>query len=299
MYKSDAVNFLTAFFAVIFSILLVIFSFVTVLVGSVSSLIKPDTVADVITSVDYDELILDNETVDDIFDEFDMDDEAVNEIMQSDVVKELIEGTTDGIYSVLMGDENAKLLSEDDIIDIFDDNIDEILDIVEEYSPEEIDRDEIEDELRVAINENASEIVSALPKTEDISNEMTPEVELITEIVVGPTLTVIFGGISLVLALIIFALRHRRCGGLTWIGTAGIISSILMLFTTVGIKALDLDNFTDIDTMSAGLINSIVSVLADKMIIALCITLVISVVCIAVSTIVKSVTSKKEVYPVY
>ena len=299
MYKSDAVNFLTAFFAVIFSILLVIFSFVTVLVGSVSSLIKPETVADVITSVDYDELILDNETVDDIFDEFDMDDEAVNEIMQSDVVKELIEGTTDGIYSVLMGDENAKLLSEDDIIDIFDDNIDEILDIVEEYSPEEIDRDEIEDELRVAINENASEIVSALPKTEDISNEMTPEVELITEIVVGPTLTVIFGGISLVLALIIFALRHRRCGGLTWIGTAGIISSILMLFTTVGSKTLDLDNFTDIDTMSAGLINSIVSVLADKMIIALCITLVISVVCIAVSTIVKSVTSKKEVYPVY
>ncbi len=299
MYKNKFVSFLTAFLAVILSIVFVVSAIATVLCASVEAFIRPGNIIKLVQSIDYASLLSDLEEeistpdpetptapVDTGFQQ-----ELINDLMKSETAKELIGEYAQGITSVITGDELPEGLTAEKLKTIVNENMDEIVELVKEHSDESVNEAEIREQINTEIIDKADEIVAMLPSVEDVKNEVEDETLKMLGKIFNPTLTYTMIGITVAIALLIFACRFRRFGGLIWIGVDCIIASVFIAIISVAVNLCQ-SIIVDMLSINVQIVDSILMILTNTIRTGLWTFVIAAVVCIALCIILRKLTKK-------
>lgn len=177
-----------------------------------------------------------------------VDQEALGAILSSETAKELIGAYTDDLTGVLSGTTDTSEFNAETIKEIVNDNLDEIVDILQEHVPEcaEMDKEELKSKIQTAVNENAEQLVEALPKPEEIKEEImgeNPELEMVLRLVAQKEqIKLFYVGVIALLCILIFLLRLPGFRGFRWLATdlfvAGGIGVLICLGLGLGTTAV-------------------------------------------------------------
>ena len=167
--------------------------------------------------------------------------EEISAILSSDVAKELIETYAGDMINVLTGEDQAAGFTAEKIKSLVNENIDEIVEILQTNVPEfaNVDVAEIKGNIQQAIDENAEKIASAMPKPEQIKQQLTennPALEAALEILaMKNTIKLSFICVIVVLSGLIFVCRIPGMRGFRWLAVNLFVGGGMNLFTTVGL----------------------------------------------------------------
>lgn len=242
-------NIIGIVFAWILSIVLVFMLIVAPVVLSALSLLNTDAILDVLTgtltqsiapqndetAADYSVTKLsetsDNVTADaagNVLSQFlgqDVSPEVLEQILSSNAVKELLDAYTSDVVNAFSGSGKDAKFNAELIQRIVDENIDEIVQIAQEIAPEgtQINVEELKSQITGVVSEQAEEIVQALPKPEDIKEQLvqqTPEIEIAFQILASVgTIKVIIVAVIVVISGLIFLCRLPGFRGFRWLAT--------------------------------------------------------------------------------
>lgn len=293
MKQNRAVNVLTVILAVILSIVLVVAAVCTVLSSTMTAMVKPENMTKAIQSIDYTEIITEDQTLTSALEESNIDKEIVQKIMESSAATEVINTYAESLSAAIVGSEEAEGLTADKVKSIMNENMDEIVAIISENTTEELDEEELRLTLTETVNENAQEIVDILPSPKEIMDGVDPESAAVIEKVFNPSVSLALGAISLVVAGLVYACRFRKFGGLLWVGidsaVAGTIVGAVLMVIAFGKSFLS-------ELISAG--GSVVdwgfSLVTDGLVLGMIILFVIAVVFITGGILLRNMCCKKQ-----
>ena len=167
--------------------------------------------------------------------------EQIGAIMSSNAVKELIEAYTGDLTNAITGGNQEASFNADKIKSIVDDNIDEIVQVLQENVPEcaNMSAEELKNNIQKAVNENAEQIISALPKPEELKKQLVesvPALDVAMEILaMKKTIKLAIIGAIVALSGLIFACRIPGLRGFRWLAVNLFVGGGLNLLTTVGL----------------------------------------------------------------
>ncbi len=167
--------------------------------------------------------------------------EQISAILSSNAAKELIEAYTGDLTNAITGGNQAAAFNADKIKSIVNENIDEIVQVLQTNVPEcaNMSAEELKNNIQKAVNENAEQIVSALPKPEEIKEQLVegnPALEAAMEILaMKKTIKLAIIGAIVVLSGLIFACRIPGMRGFRWLAVNLFVGGGLNLLTTVGL----------------------------------------------------------------
>ncbi len=103
--------------------------------------------------------------------------EDLEAIISSDVAKEILGAYTEDLANVISGKTDVSEFDAQKLKNIINENIDEIVDVLQQVSPEiaQMDKEALKTDIQNAVDEFADEIVQALPSAEDIKQEIVQE----------------------------------------------------------------------------------------------------------------------------
>ena len=243
----------------ILSIALVVMLIVTPTVMSALSLLEPDTITELVTSVfdqpdqsaaapqktygisnlssttgttdttgntsdqmpDLDDILggLDLEAVGDLFG-VELDEQIVNKVLNSNAAKEFIQTYTEDITNAITGSSGEPQFNAEKIVEIVEENIDEIVDIIQEVDPS-ISKDEVE--------KIKQDIKTAVVENAESFVEALPKPEqIVTEIVKSSP--------ELEMALEIVAQKENIKKAI--VGAIVVLSVLIFLFRLPGFRGL-------------------------------------------------------------
>ena len=207
--------------------------------------------------------------------------EAINAILNSKAAQELIATYTEDLTNALTGSGKEAKFNAEKLKAIVNDNLDEIVNVIKTASPDIADADlqEIKSTIQTAVNENADKIIEALPKPEEIKQQLvqeSPELEMALNILAAKdTIKLAIIGVIVVLSALIFVCRLCGFRGFRWLAVdlfvAGGIGLLPSLGLTFGASAVN-DMLAD-NAMLSSVVGSIVSSLATGMLIRVLIML--------------------------
>ena len=293
---STAIRVITGFFATIFCILLVVSSFLAVIAGTVSSVVQPKTIVKFVEKIDLVEVLSDSMGGSEALEEEGIPVELFNEIKETDFAKAVISGYAEGISAAILGNEIPESLTEEKLLALLDDNFDEIVEIVEEYVPEDQKIDLSKEEIKKVVEENVGELAKSLPTVKEVVTMVKVEETIPAEVkfLFGPTLTIGFAVAAVVLAGIIYALRFWRFGGFMWIGVSTAVTALLVGALSFGGTALLPALKEGMGSMGA-IADTGALVITGQLNTALIILVAVAVVFIAGCIVLRKVTAKKPV----
>lgn len=167
--------------------------------------------------------------------------EQISAIMSSKAAKELIEAYTGDLTNAITGGNQAATFNAEKIKSIVNDNIDELVQVLQANIPACADMDaaELKSNIQKAVNENAEQIVSSLPKPEEIKEQLVesvPALEAAMNILaMKNTIKLAIIGVIVVLSGLIFACRIPGLRGFRWLAVNLFVGGGLNLLTTVGL----------------------------------------------------------------
>ena len=246
--RNVAVNILTAFVASLLSILLIlsllVASLYNVTIHSVSaksiSKMLRTTIVEMVESVDFEEIILNNETVKENVEELNISTEAVGELLQSEAANEVINLLSEDAANLLTGKGDETLLTAEALIGIVKEHADDLADIAVEMTDEPLDKEELKTQIVETIERDADELTQALPNVQTIRKELVKEVP-IDEInaLLNPTWLWAAYGVCLLLAGLIYACRWYRFGGFCWLGIDSLLVGGLLGAVVFAIRVIE------------------------------------------------------------
>lgn len=230
-----------------------------------------------------------------------IDQETLNEILSSDVAKEIIEAYTDDIANAFVGDGSELQFDGEKLKEIINDNMDEVVDILQKVVPElkDIDKATLKEDISKAIDKNADEIMQALPKPEDIKQqiaETSPELEAALEILAQKdTIKLTIIGVIVALSVLIFLCRACGFRGLRWLATDLFVAGGMDLFTCAGLSmgASVLEGAMASEPMISGLIGTFLGAFTTGMWIRVGVMLLAAVVLLVGYILIKKLRMKK------
>lgn len=263
-------NIIGIVFAWVFSIILVFMLIVAPVALSALSLLNTDTILDALTgtltqsiapkddetAADYSVTKLsetsDNASADaaedigkDVLSQFlgqDVSQEVLEQILSSNAAKELIDAYTSDVANAFSGSGKDAKFNAELVKKIVNENIDEIVQIAQEIAPEgtQIDVEELKSQITGVVEEKAEEIVKALPKPEEIKDQLmqqTPEIETAFQILANVgTIKAIIVAVIVVISGLIFLCRLPGFRGFRWLATDLFIGSGFGLLTCAGLS---------------------------------------------------------------
>lgn len=214
--------------------------------------------------------------------------ETLNDILNSNAVQEVLGSYAEDVTNALVGKtEEPPKFTPDNIKQIVDNNMDEIVDILQEVSPElaEKDREEIKSTIQTAVNDNVDQIVDTLPKPAEVKDAVVaemPELEIALDILAHrDEIKLTLWGAIVVLALLVFALRLFRISGLGWISTCLFIASAINGLLCFSLKLVPGSMASNPEMDSAGsIIGALLNPLFSSMLTYTLILLGVAVVCL-------------------
>lgn len=230
-----------------------------------------------------------------------MDQETLNKLLSSNVAQELIEAYTNDMTNAITGGGGEVQFNAEKVKQIVNDNMDEIVEVLQEVSPEFADKsaDEIKQQIGKLIDENVDELIAAVPKPEDIKNQIAqsnPELETALEIIaMKDTIKAAIVGAIVALSVLIFLCRIPGFRGFRWLATILFIGGGLNAVMSVGLLLSSslVGSLTAANPALAGIVTAILSSFTTGMLIRTAVMIVSAVVLLVVYIIIKKARKKK------
>ena len=251
--------------ASVLSIALFAMLVVTPIVSTATNLITPKTINQIISEIDV-EALLQDAIPDDS--ESGIPTEVITQFIKTDTAKEIITLYTEEISANLKG-KSTDGISAEVIKQIFNENIDELVDILLPYVPEEeqISKEELKLTLLQNLEASANDISQMLPDVKQLINQEDNEtMQAITFIFSGIILKLCVAACVL-LSLLIYALRFPRFKGFMWLGVIYFLATGIIL--TVGFAGSSVVNVStllleQVPSEAIGIVTPLISVIFAK-----------------------------------
>ena len=237
------------------SIFLVFALLATSLVSAASSFFQGESIYKVLASVDYSEIITAEMDMSEIDDMQEAEIEMIDELMKSEMMKEIIELCVDNVFAVMDGTSEDNGVTADDIKEIAEDHEDELKDIIKTYIGDSIPLteetlDEMTDSL---VDEYSAEIAKMMPTAEDLG--LDEEVLNVIMNLRNNTYFWIAFAITAGLTLLVMLCQVMRFKGFMWIGVDYLVAALTTVILSFVMKGFDL-------SLIAGEDRSVIPVLA-------------------------------------
>lgn len=228
-------NIFGVLFAIVLSLVLLVTLIASPIITAASDFVKPETIREVVTTIDYQKVLEDNGIdLGSSMEEFGIPSDAVNQIMQTDAVGDVIELYVKEIEAAIAG-EDVSYITPDAIKQIAGENLPALVDIIFDYIPEEeipedMTKEEIKAEVETAFTEyidtNAEEIISYLPDVKEVIVQSvdTQVIETIRYVQNGTFTAAVWIAIA-VLSLLIYGCRWPRFKGFMWLGVVYLLGT--------------------------------------------------------------------------
>lgn len=236
------------------------------IVSAATNMITPNTIEQVVSDIDV-EALLDNVMPEE--NESGIPKEVISQVLESDVGKEFIELYSEEFSAAFKG-EATEGISADDLKQLFNENIDEIVDIMHPYVSEEeqITKEELKTTLSQELDTFAEEIVAELPDASQIINteENNEMMQALTFVLSGTILKICIAAV-IILSGLIYALRFPRFKGFMWLGSVYFLATCVVLIigfagtSVAGLSNLLLEN---IPAEIIGIVTPLISVIFAK-----------------------------------
>ncbi len=233
----------------------------------------------------------------------DVSQEALGMILSSNVAKEVLEAYTQDMTNAFAGKDAAAQFNAEKIKSIINENMDEVVDILQKVSPESanLNRQELEDKIRQAIDEGAEQMVQALPAPKDIQESVAegiPALATAFEILAKKnTIKLAIIGVLVVLSGLIFLCRLWQLRGFKWLAVDLFIGGGFNALTSVGllVSASAVEQIAAQDAVVGGLVGSLLSELTTGMWVRTAVMLVAGGGLLAAYIFIKKAREQKEI----
>lgn len=219
--------------SIVLSVVLVFALAITPMLLSALSLLRVDTITEIMTKTISRELLAvqdqknpvkyvmnnlpedlaESEELERILEDIlaeDISDDAIEEIEDSELMAEFVEIYTEDLNNALSGKKSKSRLDEKKLKSMVNKNMDELLDIAKEMNPKLTKSDlyEMRATITNVVDENAADIIGAIPQPKELKKEMTrnvPGMEILLDILVNKNLyTALIIGFMILLSAGIF-----------------------------------------------------------------------------------------------
>lgn len=228
--------------------------------------------------------------------------EQVDKILSSKLVKDFVKSYTDDLTNAFIDGAEGQSLNAEKVKSIVNDNLDEIVGILQEVVPEcaQMDKEELKSSIRKAVDEGAEKIVQALPKPEEIRQQVAqqnPALETALKILAQKNTIklAVIGAIVLISALI-FLCRLPAFRGLRWLAVDLFVGAGFGGFVSVGL-VVSASAVTEIAKQSgeqiAGIVGTLLSAFTSGMFARTAVMLVAGGLLLATYIVIKKQKAKK------
>ena len=227
-------------FAAILSILLVVMLVGASVVTSARSLFSVKKITEIAKTVISEDTPALDDALSEIGDRFSDDGqmkEAVNAVLDSDAIKEVLGLYLDDATSALAGETAESRFTAENVGDILKNHTDDLAALLASKVPD-LSADEVKGNLDAYVEERLPELMEELPTPEKIVTEVSGALE---ETGVGSVMKGFFSGAILwalwgvvaVLAVLILVCRLFRFRGLKWLGIDALVAALLLYPTAL------------------------------------------------------------------
>lgn len=246
---------------------------------SVIALTEPQTVTTIIQNIDYKTLIKKTPAVEAALKNFGIDYKKADEIMKSKETGKLIEVYADEATEILLSIPENRKFDSSLVKELVEENIDEVLTVAKESTDIKINENAVKTTVNKYITENERELEEYAPVLEQ-ARTVVKQIKLSK--IVARTLTlpfiIIFTAVMLIIAALIFIIKRRNFNGLLFLGLDFTVISLALGFTVYFCKSSFVTSLAlKMSDFGVSIIESAVSVCADRIIIALIISAALAV----------------------
>lgn len=241
---------------------------------SVIALTEPQTVTTIIQNIDYKTLIKKTPSVEAALKNYGIDYKKADEIMKSKETGKLIEVYADEATEILLSIPENRKFDSSLVKELVEESIDEVLTVAKENTKVNLDQDKVKTAVNKYIAENGSELEAVAPVLEQ-ARTVVKQIKLSK--IVARTLTlpfiIIFTAVMLIIAALIFIIKRRNFNGLLFLGLDFTVISLALGLTVYFCKSSFVTSLAlKMSDFGVSIIESAVSVCADRIIIALIIS---------------------------
>ncbi len=279
---------------ILFSIVLVLGVVVIPFYYSITALTKPETVSMVIQEVDYKKIIKKNPAIKKTLAKYDITPEKADTIMKSKQTGELVEIYADEVTEIFLNIPEDKKLDVPYIKEIVEENTDKFLDIAEEKTNFEFERDiakqsvdEFFEKNEVIIEESVAMIeeVRDVVKTIYTSSIVQKELSFWIALVIVAVAFIVIGTIIVLM----------RSNGFLLIGLEFGLCTSLLCFIIAFSKSVFITNVAlKISDFGTQIVESAISVSVDKMVITVFGSIIMAVLFLMFFAVIKLLKNKYQ-----
>ncbi len=247
------------------SILLVIVLMATPLISAVSAFFEGENVHKILSGIDYAKII-EAEIVETEFSgETELETEIINDLMKSEMMKDVVKLCVDNIFEVVDGNSGADKVTEDDITEIAKEHMDELKKILKDNLGSDIPlTDEILEEMtRAAVKEYSVQIAEMMPTAEDIGLNRDV-LNVISNLRNGTYFWIVFA-VAAGLTLLVMLCQVMRFKGFMWIGIDYLVAAIGTVILAFSIKVTDFVTLLGEKLIGNSVLSTVTGIISKEM----------------------------------
>lgn len=221
------------------SILLVLTLILAPMISSISAFFKGENIHKLLSGIDY-ARIIEMKTGDlNTGSQVELKTKIVNDIVQSDMMKDVIELCVDHIFEAIDGNVNNAGITAEEIVEIAEEHMRDLKKIVKKNIGSDIPlTDEtLEEMTKAAVREYSVEIAEMMPTAEDIGLNQTV-LNIISNLRNGTYFWIVFA-VAAGLTLLVMLCQVMRYKGFMWIGVDYLVAAIGTVIIALSIKVTD------------------------------------------------------------
>lgn len=228
--------------------------------------------------------------------------EQIGAILSSDAVKELIEAYTTDLTNAITGGSQGKNFDADKIKEVVNDNIDQIVEVVQSAVPElaEKSAQELKKDIQKAVDENAEKVVDALPKPEELKEQLVESVPALETamgiLAMKDSVELAVIGVIVLLSVLIFVCRIPGLRGFRWLAVDLFVAGGMNALTTAGLlvsQSVVGEIVQQTDAQLVGLVGSLLSAFTDGMLVRTLVMFFAAAILLVIYLLIKKLRTKK------
>lgn len=249
------------------SVLLVIVLMATPLISAVSAFFEGENIHKILSGIDYAKIIEAEIGETEFSGETELETEIINDLMESDMMKDVVKLCVDNIFEVVDGNTGADKVTAEDITEIAKEHMDELKKILKDNLASDIPlTDEILEEMtRAAVEEYSAQIAEMMPTAKDIGLNRDV-LNVISNLRNGTYFWIAFA-VAAGLTLLVMLCQVMRFKGFMWIGIDYLVASIGTVILAFSIKVTDFATLIGEKLIGNSVLSTVTGIISKEMLI--------------------------------
>lgn len=249
------------------SVLLVIVLMATPLISAVSSFFEGENIHKILSGIDYAKIIEAEIGEKEFSGETELETEIINDLMESDMMKDVVKLCVDNIFEVVDGNTGADKVTAEDITEIAKEHMDELKKILKDNLASDIPlTDEILEEMtRAAVEEYSAQIAEMMPTAKDIGLNRDV-LNVISNLRNGTYFWIAFA-VAAGLTLLVMLCQVMRFKGFMWIGIDYLVAAIGTVILAFSIKVTDFATLIGEKLIGNSVLSTVTGIISKEMLI--------------------------------